>query len=810
MKTSLNWLKRYVKIDCPAQELADKITAVGIEVAGIEYPGEKLDKIVVGKIETIEKHPNADKLLICSINVGKEILQIVTGAQNVQAGQNVPVAMVGAKIPSGLEIAAAKLRGVDSSGMLCSATELNIDAKLLLPEEREGIFILDNQLAPGLSIVEALGLNDAILEFEPTPNRADCFSVIGIAREAAVACASELHIPDCKCQSSVPESSENFIAVEVLDSNLCKRFTAKVLRNVQVTESPEWLKQALRSAGMRPVNNVVDVTNFVMLELGQPMHAYDLDILAGGKLVVRSATIGEKLTTLDAIERNLTEDMIVIADSKNVVGIAGIMGGRDSEISKNTKNIVMEAATFNAKAIRLAAKALGLRSEASGRFERGVDIDRVCVAQERAAKLLQEMGAVSACQGLVDVYPQKTEPAVIECSAAEINAVLGTQISTEEIVKILNSLEISTTSDGGKLVALAPSWRNDITLMQDLAEEVARIYGYDNIPMKMPCAEITHGGQLYIQSIADRARNVLAACGMDETISFSFIHPDSYDKLNIPENSPLRLSIPVMNPIVAELPNMRTTLVDSILSSLKYNLAHKNDDLKIYEIGAIYLTDKLPLEQLPAEKLQLCGALCGRLASSSWYSGREVVDYFTAKGIVEELLADLQIFNCEFIGNSNSLYHPGKSSMITHDGVTIGFVGDLHPLIISNYGISVPVCIFELDLDMLASLACLNQKYTALPKFQAARRDIALVLPLEVPAALVKQELLLSASELLSKIQLFDLYSGERLPQGKKSLGFSLYYCAENRTLTDSEIEFELNKTVEAISGKFDVEIRIS
>ena len=297
---------------------------------------------------------------------------------------------------------------------------------------------------------------------------------------------------------------------------------------------------------------------------------------------------------------------------------------------------------------------------------------------------------------------------------------------------------------------------------------------------------------------------------MDETISFSFIHPDSYDKLNFPDSSPLRLSIPIMNPIVAELPNMRTTLVDSILSSLKYNLAHKNDELKIYEIGAIYLADKLPLEQLPAEKMQLCGALCGRMSSSSWYSGREVVDYFSAKGIVEELMADLQIFNCEFVSNSNSLYHPGKSSMITHDGVTVGFVGELHPQIISNYGISVPVCIFELDLELLASLACLNQKYTALPKFQAVRRDIALVLPLEVPAALVKQELALSASELLSKIQLFDLYSGERLPQGKKSLGFSLYYCAEDRTLTDSEIEFEINQTVKAISEKFDVEIRIS
>ena len=810
MKTSLNWLKRYVQVDMSAQELADKITAAGIEVAGVEYRGENLENIVVGKIITIEKHPAADKLLICSIAVGTDTLQIVTGAHNVRVGQNVPVALVGAKLAGGLEIKPAKLRGVDSSGMLCSAMELNIDAKVLLPKERDGIFILNDQLVVGTPIVEALGLRDAILEFEPTPNRADCFSVIGIAREAAVAGNVKLLVPACECRPGLTEMSQDSVSIEVANSEQCSRFTAKVLRNVKVADSPDWLKQSLRSAGVRPINNIVDVTNFVMLEMGQPMHAYDLDKLDGKKLVVRTANAGEKLTTLDEVERTLTEDMIVIADCKQVVGIAGIMGGYDSEISHSTENIVMEAATFNARAIRRAAKVLGLRSEASGRFERGIDVARIDAAQERAAQLLQDMGVVSACSGLVEYYPAKAESVVISCSAKEINAVLGTEIPASRMLEILNDLGIATHADVDQLVAVVPSWRSDIALMQDIAEEVGRIYGYDNIPLKMPCSVITHGGQLYLQSIADRARNVLSACGMDETISFSFIHPDSFDKLNVPQDSSLRLAIPILNPIVAELPYMRTTLVDSVLNSLKYNLAHKTDDLKIYEIGAVYLPEKLPLVQLPPEKMQLCGILCGRMTSVSWCSGREPVDFFSAKGIVEELLADLHILNCEFVICTNILYHPGKSCVVIHDGVTIGFVGELHPLVSKNYDISVPVFLFELDLQLLAGLACLNQKYFSLPKHQAAKRDIALVLPIEVPAILVQQEILHSAGKNFAGVRLFDLYSGERMAAGKKSLGFSLYYCADDHTLTDNEIEVEVNHTVKVLTEKFEVEIRMA
>ena len=810
MKTSLNWLKRYVQVDMSAQELADKITAAGIEVAGVEYRGENLENIVVGKIITIEKHPAADKLLICSIAVGTDTLQIVTGAHNVRVGQNVPVALVGAKLAGGLEIKPAKLRGVDSSGMLCSAMELNIDAKVLLPKERDGIFILNDQLVVGTPIVEALGLRDAILEFEPTPNRADCFSVIGIAREAAVAGNVKLLVPACECRPGLTEMSQDSVSIEVANSEQCSRFTAKVLRNVKVADSPDWLKQSLRSAGVRPINNIVDVTNFVMLEMGQPMHAYDLDKLDGKKLVVRTANAGEKLTTLDEVERTLTEDMIVIADCKQVVGIAGIMGGYDSEISHSTENIVMEAATFNARAIRRAAKVLGLRSEASGRFERGIDVARIDAAQERAAQLLQDMGVVSACSGLVEYYPAKAESVVISCSAKEINAVLGTEIPASRMLEILNDLGIATHADVDQLVAVVPSWRSDIALMQDIAEEVGRIYGYDNIPLKMPCSVITHGGQLYLQSIADRARNVLSACGMDETISFSFIHPDSFDKLNVPQDSSLRLAIPILNPIVAELPYMRTTLVDSVLNSLKYNLAHKTDDLKIYEIGAVYLPEKLPLVQLPPEKMQLCGILCGRMTAVSWCSGREPVDFFSAKGIVEELLADLHILNCEFVICTNILYHPGKSCVVIHDGVTIGFVGELHPLVSKNYDISVPVFLFELDLQLLAGLACLNQKYFSLPKHQAAKRDIALVLPIEVPAILVQQEILHSAGKNFAGVRLFDLYSGERMAAGKKSLGFSLYYCADDHTLTDNEIEVEVNHTVKVLTEKFEVEIRMA
>lgn len=810
MKTSLKWLKRYVNIDCTAQELADRITSAGIEVAGIEYGGANLQNIVVGKITAIGKHPDADKLQICTVDVGREQLQIVTGARNVQSGDTVPVALVGAKLPDGLEIKPAKLRGVDSRGMLCSAAELSIDAKLLLPEERDGIFQLDTSLIPGTAIAEALGMDDAILEFEPTPNRADCFSVVGIAREAAVACKTKLNQPDCECVPRNAELSSNRVSTRIADSALSGRFSAKVMTDVKVSASPEWLKQALRSAGVRPINNVVDVTNFVMLELGQPLHAYDSDKLSGRQLNVRRAVEGEKLVTLDEVERILTSDMIVIADEQGTVGLAGIMGGLATEVSGTTKTIVLEAAAFDAKMIRRTAKALGLRSEASGRFERGVDVARTNAALERAAQLLQDIGAASALTGIADCYPAEKPAAVIEFTAAAINKILGTAIAKEIMLEILNSLGIYTEVIGENLKSVAPSWRRDIQIVADIAEEVGRIYGYDNIPLKMPCEEITHGGQLYLQSIADRVRNILAAGSMDETINFSFIHPDSYNKLNLPVDSHLRQSIPILNPIVAEFPEMRTTLIDSLLTTVKYNLSHKNCDMRIYEIASVYLPEALPLKSLPAEKMQVCGALCGRMAPVSWYSGKEAVDFYAAKGMVEEVLADLHIFNCEYLSCDNPVYHPGKSCTVMHDGTVLGYIGELHPVVTQNYDIAEQLYMFELDLNLLAEKACLNQKFSPLPKFQSVKRDLALVLPVDIPVAAVQQEISFAAGGLFFGARLFDQYCGERMPSGKKSVGFSLYFCAEDRTLTDSEVEAELEQIVKSLTNKFAAEIRMA
>jgi phenylalanyl-tRNA synthetase beta chain len=810
MQASIKWLKEYVDFTQTAEELAEMLTMAGIPVEGITNLGKDIEKIVTGKIVEIEKHPNANKLSICKLDVGNEILIIVTGATNVSVGNIVPVALVGAKLPTGLEIKASELRGVMSYGMLCSTTELNIDSKLLSAEEREGIYLLPEDTAIGIDIKEALGLNDTVLEFELTANRADCFSVLGLAREVAVLTSGTLKKPMINLHEKALEKAGNLATVSIEEPSLCSRFAVRVLQEIKVGPSPKWLKHRLQAVGMRSINNVVDVTNYVMLEMGQPMHAYDYNLVSKHSLTVRKAQSGEKLTTLDGVKRELTSDMLVVADQVQAVGIAGVMGGLATEVTSNTQNVLLEAASFNGVSVRRTSRALGLRSEASGRFERGVDTANSTRALDRAAKLLEDMGACKVCPGIVDSYPNMSLPRQVSFVPQKVNAYLGTDIAKTVMLDILRRLEfeIDTNSGDEKVVVNVPTWRNDVQYQPDICEEIARIYGYNNIPTTTPGGNILRGGQEYTQSIVDITKDVLTGVGFDEIISLSFTHPQTLSKLNITDENVLQNTITVLNPITDDFPILRTTLLGGILETIVRNISRKNEDIKIYELGAVYLPEKLPLHSLPKEPLMLCGALVGKRNELSWNQGRDSVDFYDAKGTVEVLLAGLGINGYEVIAGEHMSLHPGKTAMFTQNGNVLATVGELHPKVLDEFGIQRKVYVFEMNVEMLADSASLITNYQSLPKFPAINRDLAVVLPAEVPAEQVMQGIITSSGVLLSDLRLFDVYVGEQVANGFKSLAFSLTYRDKGRTLTDEEVDVHHKKTVEYLEQTFSAKLR--
>jgi len=810
MQASIKWLKEYVEFKQTPEVLADMLTMAGIPVEGITYLGKDIEKIVTGKIVAIEKHPNANKLSICKLDVGNENLIIVTGATNVCVGNVVPVALVGAKLPTGLEIKASELRGVMSYGMLCSTTELNIDSKLLTSKEKEGIYILSEDTAVGIDIREALGMDDVVLEFELTANRADCFSLIGLAREIAVLTGGTLKKPMIHLHETAEEKAANLVKVTIEEPTLCSRFAVRVIQNVKVAPSPKWLKHRLEAVGMRSINNVVDVTNYVMLEMGQPMHAYDYNLVSKHSLTVRKAQPGEKITTLDGIKRELTSDMLVIADQVQAVGIAGVMGGLATEVTNNTQNVILEAASFNGASIRRTSRALGLRSEASGRFERGVDTVNSIRALDRAAKLLEEMGACKVCPGIVDSYPNMLLPRQVSFIPQKVNAYLGTDINKSVMLDILRRLEfaIDTHSEGDNVIVNVPTWRNDVQYQPDICEEIARIYGYNNIPTTTPGGNILRGGQEHVQSITDSIKTILTGIGLDEIISLSFSHPQILHKLNITENNPLHHAITVLNPITDDFPILRTTLLGGVLDTIVRNISRKNDDIKIYELGAVYLPEKLPLQSLPEEPLMLCGALVGKRNELSWNQGKDMVDFYDAKGIIEVLLASLGISDYEVSAGEHVSLHPGKTATFIKDGNVLATVGELHPKVADEFGIQRKVYIFEANIKTLVDYVTLLTKYESLPKFPAINRDLAIVLPLAVSADEVTQAIAASAGPLLSDVRLFDIYVGEQVADGFRSLAFSLTYRDTTRTLTDEEIEVCYKKTVDHLERTLAAKIR--
>lgn len=614
MQVSIKWLKDYIDFTETPEQLADKLTMAGIPVENVVDPGEGLEKVVTGRIEKLEPHQNSDHLQICTMNVGlAENIIIVTGAQNVAEGQVVPVAMVGAHLPNGMKISKGKLRGVASNGMLCSAQELKLDLEKLPEEQKTGIFILPSDTPVGIPAKDVLGLNDVVLEFELTANRADCFSVFGLVREIAAITSNKPHFPEIKVNEDDNTKLNDIFSVEIADPDLCSRFSTRMLKNVKIGPSPEWMQQRLEGAGIRSINNVVDVTNFVMIELGHPMHAYDYDKITGKKLIARRAIEGEELHTLDDTSRKAKGEMLVIADSEKAAGLAGIMGGFETEITDTTTTVVLESADFYGPCIRRTARACGLSSEASGRFERGVDSETTIKALDRAAQLLQEMGACTVCEGIVDVYPNPKQANYVTFTAEQINNHLGTNIAKDVMLNIITSVGFDVTKDeNDEITVKVPSWRNDVTCMADISEEIARLHGFDKIKSTLPSGTSMQGTQSAKQTFIDKVKASLSSQGLYETISFALTNEETFNKLNIPQDSPLRKAVPIMNPLSDEYPLVRTTLLSSIFDNLARNLARKNDDVALFEVGSVFFPKALPVTELPDEVVKIAGAITGR------------------------------------------------------------------------------------------------------------------------------------------------------------------------------------------------------
>lgn len=810
MQVSIKWLKDYIDFTETPEQLADKLTMAGIPVENVVDPGEGLEKVVTGRIEKLEPHQNSDHLQICTMNVGlAENIIIVTGAQNVAEGQVVPVAMVGAHLPNGMKISKGKLRGVASNGMLCSAQELKLDLEKLPEEQKTGIFILPSDTPVGIPAKDVLGLNDVVLEFELTANRADCFSVFGLVREIAAITGNKPHFPEIKVNEDDNTKLNDIFSVEIADPDLCSRFSTRMLKNVKIGPSPEWMQQRLEGAGIRSINNVVDVTNFVMIELGHPMHAYDYDKITGKKLIARRAIEGEELHTLDDTSRKAKGEMLVIADSEKAAGLAGIMGGFETEITDTTTTVVLESADFYGPCIRRTARACGLSSEASGRFERGVDSETTIKALDRAAQLLQEMGACTVCEGIVDVYPNPKQANYVTFKPEQINNHLGTNIAKDVMLNIITSVGFDVTKDeNDEITVKVPSWRNDVTCMADISEEIARLHGFDKIKSTLPNGVSMQGTQSAKQTFIDKVKASLSSQGLYETISFALTNEETFNKLNIPQDSPLRKAVPIMNPLSDEYPLVRTTLLSSIFDNLARNLARKNDDVALFEVGSVFFPKALPVTELPDEVVKIAGAITGRRNAQGWNQTNDMVDFYDAKGIIEELFANLRVTRYTVEAGTHYAMHPGKTALFKKGRDVIATVGEVHPAVLSAYGITKPVYIFELDATTVMKYMAKDLKYKALPKYPATSRDLAMLVDVDINAADIEKAMTKAAGQNLTQITLFDVYTGKQVEEGKKSLAFSLTFQSNDKTLTDAEIDPAIEKIVAKLQKDFNANLR--
>lgn len=798
MNTSLKWIKDLVPgLTCTPQEYMDAMTLSGSKVEGYENMDKDLEKIVIGQVKSIEKHPDADKLVICQVDIGTETTQIVTGAQNVTEGCKVPVVLDGGKVAGGhdgskteggIKIKKGKLRGVESNGMMCSIEELGSTRDMFPLAPEDGLYILPEDAPVGVSAVEYLGLDDTVVEYEITSNRVDCFSVLGLAREAAATFGKEF-IPPVVKETGNNENVNDYIKVSVKDPDLCSRYTARVVKNIKIEPSPEWMQRRLRAQGIRPINNIVDITNYVMEEYGQPMHAYDLDTIEYNEIVVRRAAKDEKFVTLDGQERTLDESVLVICDGKKAVGIAGIMGGENSMITDNVKTMLFEAACFDGTNIRLSSKKVGLRTDASSKFEKGLDPNNAMEAMNRACQLIEELGAGEVVGGAVDVYPVKKEGRRIAFEPEKYNKLLGTDISIETMLSYFAKLELSYDENTNEV--LIPSWRQDLECDADLAEEVARFFGYDKIPTTLPSGEATTGKLTFKLRIEEVARDIAEFCGFSQGMTYSFESPKVFDKLLIPADSPLRNTVVISNPLGEDFSIMRTVSLNGMLTSLATNFNRRNKDVRLYELGNIYLPKQVPVTELPEERMQFTLGMYGE------------GDFYTMKGVVEEFLYKVGMkLKPEYDPNAGKPYlHPGRQANVVYDGTVIGYLGEVHPLVASNYSIKERVYVAVIDMPEIVARASFDYKYEGIAKFPAATRDISMIVPKSVLAGDIEKIFDNKGGKLLESYQLFDIYEGAQIKAGCKSIAYSLTFRAKDRNLEEADITGAMNKIVKALEG---------
>ncbi len=798
MNTSLKWIKALVPgLDCGVQEYVDAMTLSGSKVEGYEKLDADLDKIVIGQVTKIEKHPDADKLVICQVNVGNETLQIVTGAPNVFEGAKVPVVLDGGRVagghdgtktPGGIKIKKGKLRGVPSAGMMCSIEELGSNREMFPDAPENGLYIFGEDAPVGEDAVSYLGLDDAVIEYEITSNRVDCFSVLGIAREAAATFHKEF-VPPVVTKTGNSEDVNDYIRVSVKDNDLCSRYTARVVKNIKFAPSPKWMQERLRAHGIRPINNLVDITNYVMEEYGQPMHAYDLDTIEGKEIVVRRAAAGETFVTLDGQERQLDENVLMICDAKKAVGIAGIMGGENSMITDHVTTMLFEAACFDGTNIRKSGKRIGLRTDASAKFEKGLDPNLAMEAMNRACQLVEELGAGEVVGGAIDIYPVKREGVKIPFEPDKYNRLLGTDISAEDMLGYFEKIDLGYDKNTNEI--LVPSWRQDLLCDADMAEEVARFYGYDKIGTSLPSGESTAGGKSFKLRMEEKAREVAEFCGFSQAMTYSFESPKVFDKLLLPQDSKWRQTVVISNPLGEDYSIMRTLPLNGMLTSLSTNFGRRNKDVRLYEMGNIYLPKQLPLTELPEERMQLTFGMYG--------DG----DFFTMKGVVEELLYQTGLRHKPEYDPKAELpfMHPGRKAEIVYDGTVIGYLGEIHPTVAANYAIKERVYIAVIDMPEIVSRASFDYKYEGITNFPVSSRDLSMVVPKNILVGDIEKIFEKNGGKYLENYELFDVYEGEQIEKGFKSVAYSLKFRGKDKNLEDSDITSAMDKILNGLKN---------
>lgn len=804
MNTSLSWIKAYVPdLDVTAQEYTDAMTLSGTKVEGYEVLDADLEKIVIGQIEKIERHPDADKLVVCQVNVGVKTVQIVTGAQNVFEGAKIPVVLDGGRVagghdgkltPGGIKIKKGKLRGVESCGMMCSIEELGSTTAMYPEAPENGIYIFPEDTVIGESAIKALGRDDVVFEYEVTSNRVDCFSVVGIAREAAATFRKEFH-PPVVTETGNDEDVNDYIKVSVENTDLCPRYCARVVKNIKIGPSPKWMQRRLASVGIRPINNLVDITNYVMEEYGQPMHAYDLDTIANREIIVKTAEDGEKFVTLDGQEREVDSSVLMICDGEKAVGIAGIMGGENSMITDEVKTMLFEAACFDGTNIRKSSKKVGLRTDASGKFEKGLDPNNAKAAIDRACQLVEELGAGEVVGGTVDVYGKVKEPVRVPFDAEEVNALLGTKIEEAQMLEYFARIGLEYDAEAKEVIA--PTFRHDLFRLADLAEEVARFYGYDNIPTTLPKGEATTGKLSYKLRIEEVARDIAEFCGFSQGMTYSFESPKVFDKLLLPKDSELRKAIEISNPLGEDYSIMRTISLNGMLTSLATNYNRRSKNVRLYELGNIYIPKQLPLTELPEERMQFTLGMYGE------------GDFFDMKGVVEEFFDKIGMDKKEtYDPNAGKTFlHPGRQANIIYDGEVLGYLGEVHPEVADVYGIGGRAYIAVIDMPKVEALATFDRKYEGIAKYPAVTRDISMVMKKEILVGQIEEVIEKKGGAYLEGYALFDIYEGEQIKAGYKSVAYSITFRAKDKTLEEADVSVAMSRILKALE-ELGIELR--